>query len=136
MTDETCIFCAIVHDKAPARVLARDEATMTILDIAPATRGHALVIPIQHFDTLLDTPESVAGQLMQAGHSTMRLLNDTLAPDGFTLALMVNSVGWQTVFHVHLHVIPRYVNDGLAPPWVERRAAERDLDEVFSAICP
>ena len=114
---EDCVFCAIVVGRAPAHVIHSDDRTVSFLDINPATSGHTLVVPRAHARTLLDLDRADALAMMAAGQSVARLLTRTLRPDGLTLFQANEPAGWQTVFHVHLHVLPRWSDDGLVPPW-------------------
>lgn len=111
-----CPFCAIVAGTAPAHRLYEDGHTLAFLDRAPLTRGHALVIPKQHARTLLDITPVTAGHLMAIARDLAERASDTLQPDGFTLIQANEPAGWQSVFHVHVHVIPRWLDDGVAAP--------------------
>jgi len=114
---EDCIFCQIVAGEMPAFVLEQDEHTLTFMDIAPATRGHALVIPKRHATDLWDIePDQLAAVAAAAQRQALRA-RDRLGAAGVNL---INSCGpraWQTVFHFHIHVIPRYEGDPLRLPW-------------------
>ncbi|HET6831402.1 MAG TPA: HIT family protein [Solirubrobacterales bacterium] len=125
--DPDCIFCAIVAGEAPAEIVDSDEHTVTLMDINPATRGHALVIPRRHSEDLLAIGEEDLCRCSAAAQRVVRRMEATLEPDGFNLLNAVRAAAWQTVFHFHLHVIPRYVDDPLKLPWIPRGA---DLDDV------
>ncbi len=117
MSDPDCIFCKIVAGELPAQIIEQDERTVTFMDIAPATRGHALVIPRAHAADLL----SVAGEDLDAvARGAQRLaarMGETLGADGVNLLNACGAAAWQTVFHFHVHVIPRYRDDPLVLPW-------------------
>ena len=124
---EGCIFCAIVASEAPAQILDQDEHTVSFMDINPATRGHALVIPRDHADDLLEiSPEDLA-HCSAAAQRLAKQMEGTLEPDGFNLINACGALAWQTVFHFHIHVVPRYADDPLKLPWIPRGA---DLDEI------
>ena len=123
----TCIFCAIAAGEAPARVVDADDDTLAFLDLNPATRGHTLVIPRAHHDDWWDTPEALVGPIMRTAHRVAQRLRDTLTPDGLNLFQSTRAAAFQSVFHVHVHVIPRYRDDGLRLPW---RPSPAEPDEL------
>jgi histidine triad (HIT) family protein len=126
-TDPDCLFCKIVAGEIPATVVASDERTVTFMDINPATRGHALVIPRAHARDLLEIdPEDLAA-VAQAGQRMARTAKATLNADGINLINSCGAEAWQTVFHFHLHVIPRYKDDPVRLPWVP---APGDMDQI------
>jgi histidine triad (HIT) family protein len=113
-----CIFCAIVERSAPAEIVDSDEHTVAFMDTNPATAGHALVVPRRHVDDLWDMPGDLAQPLMTATHRLAGRIRDSLAPDGLNLLQSTRAAAFQTVFHLHIHVIPRYRDDGIRLPWV------------------
>jgi len=126
-TDPDCLFCKIVAGEIPATIVAQDERTVSFMDINPATRGHALVVPRTHARDLLEIdPEDLAA-VAQAGQRLARTAKAALDADGINVINSCGAVAWQTVFHFHLHVIPRYEDDPLRLPWVP---APGDLDEI------
>ncbi len=127
--DPDCIFCAIVAGEAPAEVIDQDDHTVTLMDINPATKGHALVIPRDHSEDLLAISEEDLRHTAVAAQRIAKRMEATLAPDGFNLINACRVAAWQTVFHFHIHVIPRYEDDPLKLPWIPRGA---DMDEIAS----
>lgn len=126
-SNDDCVFCAIAAGDGPAEVLDSDEHTVAFMDINPATRGHALVIPRRHSRDLTEIdPEDLARTTTAAQRLAGRM-RETLKPDGFNLLNACGTAGWQTVFHFHVHVIPRYEDDPLRLPWIPRGA---DMDEI------
>jgi histidine triad (HIT) family protein len=125
-----CIFCAVVAGDSPAEIVDSDEHTVTLMDINPATRGHALVVPRRHSEDLLSIGEADLVNCAVAAQRVAKRMEATLAPDGFNLLNATRAAAWQTVFHFHIHVIPRYEDDPLQLPWIPRGA---DMDEI-SAI--
>lgn len=112
-----CIFCRIVAGEIPAQIIEQDEHTLTLMDIAPATRGHALVIPKRHATDLWEIePDQLAAVSVAAGRQALRV-RDRLGADGVNLINSCRPAAWQTVFHFHMHVIPRYLDDPLKLPW-------------------
>lgn len=127
VTDPECLFCQIVAGEIPATIVASDERTVSFMDINPATRGHALVVPRNHARDLLEIePEDLAA-VAQAGQRLARTAKATLDADGINLINSCGAAAWQTVFHFHLHVIPRYEGDPLRLPWVP---GPGDLDKI------
>ena len=117
-TDPDCLFCKIVAGEIPATIVAEDDRTVTFMDINPATRGHALVIPRTHARDLLEIDPDDLAAVAQAGQRYARTAKTTLDADGINLINSCGADAWQTVFHFHLHVIPRYEGDPLKLPWV------------------
>ncbi len=128
--DSSCIFCRIVAGELPAEIVQEDEHTVAFMDINPATRGHALVIPREHAADLTEvSPEDLAACAAAAQALAVRV-KDKLGADGVNLLNSCGRAAWQTVFHFHVHVIPRYVGDPLRLPW---RPAPGDAEEITAA---
>ena len=125
-----CIFCKIVAGEIPALVLEQDEHTLTFMDIAPATRGHALVIPKRHATDLWEIEPAELSAVTEAAQRQSLRVRDRLGADGVNLLNSCRPAAWQTVFHFHLHVIPRYAGDPLRLPW---SPAPGDPDEIAQA---
>jgi histidine triad (HIT) family protein len=118
MVDSDCIFCKIVAGEIPASIVDEDELTIAFMDIAPATRGHALVIPRAHSSDLLSVePEDLSAVALAAQRLAERA-KERLGAEGINLLNSCGVAAWQTVFHFHVHVIPRYSDDPLKLPWV------------------
>ncbi len=129
-----CIFCQIVAGNAPAQVLDSDERTISFMDINPATRGHALVIPRDHSRDLMDTSDADLEACMVAARRLADRMEGTLEPDGFNVLNACRPAAWQTVFHFHLHVIPRYSDDPLKLPWIPRGAEPDEIAGIAEQI--
>ena len=126
-TDPDCLFCKIVAGEIPATIVASDERTVSFMDINPATRGHALVVPRAHARDLLEIePEDLAA-VAHAGQRLARTAKTVLEADGVNLLNSCGADAWQTVFHFHLHVIPRYEGDPLRLPWIP---GPGDMDNI------
>jgi histidine triad (HIT) family protein len=122
-----CIFCKIVAGEIPAQVIEQDEHTLTFMDIAPATRGHALVIPKRHATDLWEIDPAQLSAVTEAAQRHALRVRDRLGADGVNLINSCRAEAWQTVFHFHMHVIPRYTGDPLKLPWIP---ADGDMDEI------
>jgi histidine triad (HIT) family protein len=127
MSDPDCIFCKIVAGEVPATVVDEDERTIAFMDINPATRGHTLVIPREHARNLLEVDDADLAATVAAARRLASRISDRLDATGVNLLNSCGSAAWQTVFHFHIHVIPRYDNDPLRLPW---RPAPGDADEI------
>jgi len=126
MADD-CIFCSIVVGDAPATIVDEDEHTVAFMDIHPWTPGHALVIPREHHKNLYEIDEETLCQVMTAAKRLSLKVRDALNADGVNLLNSTERAAWQTVFHFHVHVIPRYEDDPLELPV---RPEEGDPDEI------
>ncbi len=127
MRDPDCLFCKIVAGELPSQRVDADERTVAFMDISPATRGHALVVPREHSTNLLEAdPEDLAAVAIAAQRLAARAV-DRLGADGVNLINSCGQAAWQTVFHLHMHVIPRYADDPLKLPWVP---SPGDADEI------
>ena len=125
-----CLFCRILAGELPAQIVAEDERTVSLMDINPATRGHALVIPRAHAEDLYETdPQDVAATAVAAQRLALDA-RDRLGADGVNLLNACRPAAWQTVFHYHVHVIPRYADDPLRLPWTPHAG---DMDEIAAA---
>ena len=128
--DPDCLFCKIVAGEVPATVVAEDERTVAFMDINPATRGHLLVVPREHAADLLAIGSDDLAACAAAAQRLAARANDVLDADGVNLINSCGAAAWQTVFHFHLHVIPRYADDPLKLPWTP---APGDADEIAAA---
>ncbi len=130
MHDPDCLFCKIVAGELPSTVIDEDELVIAFMDINPATRGHALVVPRNHAKDLLEVePVDLAATVVGAQRLARRA-SERLGADGVNLINSCGAPAWQTVFHFHVHVIPRYADDPLRLPWIP---APGDGDEIAAA---
>ncbi len=117
MRDPDCLFCKIIAGEVPGQIVAEDERTVAFMDINPGTRGHLLVVPREHSTNVLETePEDLQAMILTAQRMARRV-TERLGADGVNLLNCCGSAAWQTVFHLHVHVIPRYADDPLRLPW-------------------
>ncbi|HUN78735.1 MAG TPA: HIT family protein [Solirubrobacteraceae bacterium] len=117
MEDPECIFCKLVAGELPARIVDEDERTVSFMDINPATRGHVLVVPRRHARDLLDVPGEDLQAVALAAQRLGRRMSERLGAAGVNLINSCGGRAWQTVFHFHVHVIPRYEGDSMRLPW-------------------
>jgi histidine triad (HIT) family protein len=130
MNQSDCIFCKIVAGELPATIVDEDEQTLAFMDINPATRGHALVVPRAHAADLLEIEPDQLAAVSTAAQRLARRVWERLGADGVNVINSCGAAAWQTVFHFHLHVIPRYEGDPLRLPWVP---APGDAQEIAAA---
>ncbi len=134
MVDDDCIFCKIVAGDLPSEIVQEDEHTIAFMDINPWTRGHALVIPRNHSKDLYEAPEEDLARASTAAKRLALTMRDKLGCDGINLLNCCEPAAWQTVFHLHLHVIPRYDGDPLKVPAPSRPADQDALARVASEL--
>ena len=128
--DPDCLFCKIVAGELPATIVAEDERTISFMDINPATRGHALVVPRAHATDLLGIGEEDLAACVAAAKRLAARAKDGLGAEGVNLLNSCGRIAWQTGFHFHVHVIPRYSDDPLRLPWIP---GPGDADEINAA---
>ena len=113
-----CLFCGIIDGSVPSQIIDSDERTVAFMDIAPATPGHALVVPREHSADLMEVGEEDLIATVLAAQRLSRRMKDVLETDGIDLINACGAAAWQTVFHFHIHVVPRYEDDPLKLPWI------------------
>jgi histidine triad (HIT) family protein len=134
VTESDCIFCKIITGELPGQIIDEDERTVAFMDISPATRGHALVVPRRHARDLLEIePDELAATTL-AAQRLARRIHERLGADGVNLLNSCGRAAWQTVFHFHVHVIPRYVDDPLRLPWVPAQGDAEEIAAVAAAL--
>ena len=122
-----CIFCAIVEGKIPSAKVYENDHVFAFMDISPANPGHLLIIPKQHYRNIFDMPADVGSKIMEAAVLLANAIQDALKPDGLNLFQSNEPAAFQTVFHFHLHLIPRWEDDPLRLPW---KPSEGDIEEI------
>lgn len=134
MKDNNCIFCKLANGEIPASTLYEDEDFRVILDVNPASKGHALIIPKEHYANLYELEDSLAGKAMILAKKMITKLTDVLECDGYNLVQNNGECAGQTVFHFHLHLIPRYEDDGVGIGWKLNELTETDREDILSKI--
>jgi histidine triad (HIT) family protein len=132
--EEDCIFCKIVAGELPAQVVQEDEHTVAFMDINPWTRGHALVIPRNHSKDLLEVSDEDLSHTASAAKRLAARMVERLGADGVNLLNATGAAAWQSVFHFHLHVIPRYEGDPLQLPTRPQQADQEELAAVAQEL--
>lgn len=134
MRKEDCIFCKIVNGEIPSKTIYEDETFRAILDLGPATKGHALLIPKEHASDLYELPEETAGQALICAKKLATLMTSKLKCDGFNLVQNNGEVAGQTVHHFHLHLIPRYADDNQTIAWEPGTPSQEELEAIRKEI--
>ncbi len=117
MKDTNCIFCKIANGEIPSKTLYEDDKFRVILDLGPASKGHALILPKEHYADLYELPEETAGEVMKLAKKMATQMTQRLGCEGFNLVQNNGELAGQTVFHFHMHLIPRYRDDGQKIGW-------------------
>jgi histidine triad (HIT) family protein len=134
VADPNCIFCKVIAGEIPGELVDSDERTVTVMDINPATRGHVVVIPREHAEDLLAVSDEDLVATMHAVRRIVNRMRETLEPAGFNILNNMGRAAWQSIFHFHVHVIPRYEDDPLQLPWLPEPADPAELAAVASEL--
>lgn len=134
MKKEDCIFCKLANGEIPTRTLYEDDLFRVIMDANPATAGHALILPKEHADNLFDLPDETAGKAMILAKKIAGKISEVLSCDGYNIVQNNGEVAGQSVFHFHLHLIPRYKGDGQNILWAPKTLCDAEMDELQKKI--
>lgn len=130
MREETCIFCKIANGEIPSATVYEDSDFRVILDLGPASLGHALILPKEHFKDLCEADEGIAAKLLPLAARVGAAMKKALGADGFNVVQNNGTVAGQTVFHLHVHVIPRYEGGPAMVTWAPGKAEQAELAET------
>lgn len=136
MKDDNCIFCKLANGDIPTNTIYEDDMFNVILDAAPAAKGHALILPKNHYANLYEIDTEVAGEAMKLAKKMAIHMTEVLGCDGFNLVQNNGEVAGQTVFHFHLHLIPRYKgmkNDDILT-WSHETFSEEEMKEICESL--
>lgn len=131
---ENCIFCKIANGEIPAATLYEDEDFRVILDLGPASKGHALILPKTHAANIYELPDELAGKAMILAKKMASKLTEALKCDGFNIVQNNGETAGQTVFHFHMHLIPRYQGDHVGLTWTPGKLSDEDKEEILSKV--
>ncbi|MDE6129250.1 MAG: HIT family protein [Lachnospiraceae bacterium] len=134
MKKEDCIFCKIAGGEIPSKTLYEDGQFRVILDLAPAAKGHALVIPKEHYANLYEIPQETAAGVMKLAKTMAEKMTEKLGADGFNLLQNNGEAAGQSVMHFHMHLIPRYKGDGQQLFHEQPTASQDELEEIKRQI--
>ena len=131
---ENCIFCKIANGEIPAATLYEDEDFRVILDLGPASKGHALILPKSYAANIYELPDELAGKAMILAKKMASKMTDALKCDGFNIVQNNGEPAGQTVFHFHMHLIPRYQGDNVGLTWTPGQLTDEDKEEILAKI--
>ena len=134
MKDENCIFCKIANGEIPAATLYEDENFRVILDLGPASKGHALILPKSHAANIYELSDEMAAKAMILAKKMATAMTAALKCDGFNIVQNNGECAGQTVFHFHMHLIPRYEGDGVGLTWKPGELSDEVRDEILKKI--
>lgn len=134
MKDENCIFCKIAAGEIPSATLYEDEDFRVILDLSPASKGHALILPKEHYRNLFDLDDALAAKVLALAKKMTVKLKDVLGCDGYNIVQNNEEAAGQTVFHFHMHLIPRYQGDKVGLGWNMGKLTEEDKAEILNKL--
>ena len=134
MRDDNCIFCKIANGDIPSKTIYEDDEFRVILDLGPATEGHALILPKDHYANLYELPDVVAGKVLKLAKKMAIQMTKKLGCDGFNIVQNNGEVAGQTVFHFHMHLIPRYSDDNQQIGWKPIESTQEELEEIKNKI--
>ena len=129
-----CIFCKIAAGEIPSATLYEDEDFRVILDLGPASRGHALILPKAHYANLYEIPDELAAKAMVLAKKIASAGTKALRCDGYNIVQNNGEAAGQTVFHFHTHLIPRYTGDGAGVTWTPGTLTEKDKQEIIACM--
>ena len=130
MVKDDCIFCKLANGVIPTNTIYEDDSFRVILDLGPATKGHALILPKNHYANIYEIPEDVAGDVMKLAKKMATHMTKKLNCDGFNLVQNNGEAAGQTVFHFHYHLIPRYKDDNQHILWEPTSPSAEELEEL------
>ena len=134
MKNENCIFCKLANGEIPTATLYEDEDFRVILDANPASKGHALILPKEHYENLYELSDELAAKILVLAKKTIIKLTDVLECDGYNVVQNNGEIAGQTVFHFHMHLIPRYREDGQKIGWKPQEVSAEELEEIKNQI--
>ena len=134
MKDSNCIFCKIANGEIPSKTIEENDMFRVVLDVGPATKGHALILPKDHYANLYELPEEVAAEALKLAKKVALRMKERLHCDGVNLVQNNEEAAGQTVFHFHMHVIPRYKEDGQVIGWKPGQPTAEELETVCELL--
>ena len=131
---DDCIFCKIAAGEIPSNTIYEDDSYRVILDLGPATKGHALILPKENADNLYELPLEIAAQVLPTAQKVAEKMRANLHCDGLNLVQNNGEIAGQTVMHFHMHMIPRYENDGQKIQWKPGEPSGEELEAIRDQI--
>lgn len=134
MQKEDCIFCKIANGEIPSKTLYEDDSFRVILDISPASKGHAIILPKNHAANLYELPDEDAAKIFVVAKKVATVMKDILKCDGLNVLQNNGEAAGQSVFHLHIHLIPRYENDTVTIKWKPGESDDAFLTEFSNKV--
>ena len=134
MKKDDCIFCRIANGEIPSSTIYEDEDFRVFLDLNPATRGHALLVPKEHYANLFELDEEITGKILATAKKVGARMKEALGCDGLNLVQNNGEAAGQTVFHFHLHLIPRYKDDKAGISWTPGSVSAEEREELVTLL--
>jgi len=133
MMDKNCLFCKIIAGKIPCAKVYENQHVLAFLDIGPVNKGHTLVIPKEHYKNLMETPDEVMKELIVVAKKISKSIIKAVKADGINLGISNEKAAGQVIFHTHIHLMPRYENDGFKH-WPQGKYNEGEMESVKNKI--
>lgn len=134
MNKDDCIFCKIANGEIPSATVYEDSVCRVILDVNPANKGHALIIPKEHFDNIYSIDAETAAKILTIATEVAKAQKAELNPDGLNILQNNGEAAGQTVFHFHMHLVPRYIKDNVTMTWIPGKADTEELSTLSKAL--
>ena len=132
--DNNCIFCKIANGEIPSTTVYEDDMFRVILDLSPATKGHALILPKQHMANIYEMDETTDQKVFVLASNIATAMKKALNCDGINIVQNNGEAAGQTVFHFHMHIIPRYINDGQNINWIPGTSEPEEREKIAQKI--
>ena len=136
MKKDDCIFCKLANGVIPTNSLYEDDVVKVIFDAGPASSGHVLILPKEHFDNVYDLDDDTAAHVFQVAVKVAKALKEGLNLEGLNIVQNNGEIAGQTVFHFHMHIIPRYKGDTVNVGWKPGEVTDEEIEKIKSLVCP
>ena len=136
MKKDDCIFCKLANGVIPTNSLYEDDVVKVIFDAGPASSGHVLILPKEHFDNVYSLDDGTAAHIFQVAVKVAKALKEGLNLEGLNIVQNNGEIAGQTVFHFHMHIIPRYKGDTVNVGWKPGEVTDEEIEKIKSLVCP
>ena len=136
MKKDDCIFCKLANGVIPTNSLYEDDVVKVIFDAGPASSGHVLILPKEHFDNVYALDDDTAANVFQVAVKVAKALKEGLNLEGLNIVQNNGEIAGQTVFHFHMHIIPRYKGDTVNVGWKPGEVTDEEIEKIKSLVCP
>lgn len=136
MKKDDCIFCKLANGIIPTNSLYEDDVVKVIFDAGPASSGHVLILPKEHFDNVYSLDDDTAAHIFQVAVKVAKALKEGLNLEGLNIVQNNGEIAGQTVFHFHMHIIPRYKGDTINVGWKPGKVTDEEIEKIKSLVCP